>query len=99
MADPTREVMNELVRLMRGDVDLKDLDDDALFALAAAAQGGRETLRDVAVQLHDVRKYTFLQIAERLGVAESTASRWVKTPVERRYRPEPQPPEPDQDEV
>ncbi len=87
MADLTPEVMNALVRLMNGEVDLDDLSNDELFALAAAAAGGRDLLHRVVVKLND-RKITFAQIGERLGVVESTASRWAKPPSPPGRRPQ-----------
>lgn len=77
MTDLTPEVMNALVRLMRGEIDYDALDNDALFAIAAAAKGGRKTLHEVTVKLNQ-RGFTFAQIGERLGAVESTASRWAK---------------------
>lgn len=88
MAGPTPEVMRELVRLMNGDIEPSDLDDEALLALAAAALAGRETLHDVTLTLK-ARGWTFAQIAERLGVVESTASRWARPLKMRRWRREP----------
>lgn len=79
MADLSPEVMNALVRLVRGEIDYDDLSDDELFALAEASRRGRTTLHEVTLKLR-ARNYTFAQIGERLGVTESAASRWVDPP-------------------
>lgn len=86
MADLTPEVMNALVRLMKGEVDLNELDADGLFAIAEAAKGGRQTLHEVTLVLR-AKGYTFAQIGDRLGVTESAASRWVKPPSPPGRRP------------
>lgn len=78
--DTTSEVMNALVRLMNNEVDLADLTDEQLYALGAAARGGRLLLQRVITELNR-RGTTFLEIGEHYGVVESTASRWAKTPT------------------
>lgn len=81
MADETNpEVLNALVRLMNGDTDLEQLDKAALYALAAAARGGRLLLQRVVTELNRQGE-TFAEIGEHFGVAESTAYRWAKTPL------------------
>lgn len=87
VADPTPEVMNALVRLMKGEIDLKALDKEALYALAAALKPGeaRDTLHQTLIELND-RGDTFAQIGERLDVHEATAARWAKPPSEDRRR-------------
>lgn len=79
MADLTPEVINALVRLMRNEVDLNGLDDDALLALGAAAHSGPATLARVVRQLN-ARGWTFAAIGDKLGVHEATVSRWAKRP-------------------
>jgi hypothetical protein len=81
----TPEVLDALVRLMRGEVDYDSLDDDALYALGAACAAARETLYQVVTRLND-RGATFATIGERLDVHEATASRWAKPPAEDRRR-------------
>ena len=85
VAGLTPEVLDALVKLMRGEVDFDDLDDEALYALGAVCANSRETLYQVTTRLND-RGRTFAQIAERLGVHEVTASRWAKPPAEDRRR-------------
>lgn len=86
VTDLNPEVINALVRLMKGEVDLTELDADALFAVAEAAKGGRRTLHEVTLVLR-AKGFTFAQIGERLGVTESAASRWVKPPAPPGRRP------------
>lgn len=77
MADPTPEVIDALVRLMNGETDFDELDDDRLLALGAALQSGPVTLARVVRSLN-ARGWTFAAIGERLGVHEATVSRWAK---------------------
>lgn len=79
MTDLTPEVINALVRLMSDPTELDRLQPDELFAVLAAAKGGRKTLHDVTVRLNSAG-YTFAQIGERVGAHESTVSRWAKPP-------------------
>jgi hypothetical protein len=88
MTDLSPEEWNALVRLTSGQVDYDALDDEALFALGAAAAIARETLYQVTRRLND-RGHTFIEIGQRLGVAEATASRWAKPPSEDRRRRRP----------
>lgn len=85
MADLTPEVANALVRLMNGEVDYAELDDEALFVLGATVLANRETLYRLATTLND-RGHTFATIAARWGVHEATASRLAKPPAEDRRR-------------
>lgn len=86
MADLSPEVIHALVRLMKGEVDYDDLSDDDLFTLGAASRRARQTLHEITLKLRE-RGYTFAQIGERLGVTESTASRWVEPPSPPGRRP------------
>lgn len=79
MADLTPEVIDALVRLMKGEVDYDDLDDERLLAIGAAVQDGPDTLARVVRSL-SARGWTFAAIGERLGVHEATVSRWAKRP-------------------
>lgn len=85
VAGLTPEVLDALVKLMRGELDYDALDDDALYALGAACATARQTLFHVTTRLND-RGKTFAEIAERLDVHEATASRWAKPPAEDRRR-------------
>jgi hypothetical protein len=85
MADLSSEEWNALARLISGQVDYDAMNDESLFALAAAAAYGRETLYQVTRRLND-RGHTFSEIGQRLGVAEATASRWAKPPAADRRR-------------
>lgn len=76
----TPEVMNALVRLMSNEIDLADLTPEQLYALGAAARGGRLLLQRVIAELNQ-RGVTFAEIGDHYGVVESTAFRWAKTPV------------------
>lgn len=78
--DVTPEVMNALVRLMNNETELDRLDTTALYALGAAARGGRQLLARVVTELNR-RGETFAEIGEHYGVVESTASRWAKPPA------------------
>lgn len=79
MADLEREVLDELVRLMNGELDYDELDDERLFQLVEVSRRGRQTLHEVVLKLRD-RGYTFGQIGDRAGVTESAASRWAQPP-------------------
>lgn len=79
MADLTPEVMNALVRLMKGETSYDEMSDDGLFTLAQASRRGQLTLHEIIVQLRE-RGHTLQQIGDRLGVTESAVSRWTKPP-------------------
>jgi DNA-binding NarL/FixJ family response regulator len=79
VADLTPEVMNALVRLMKGEIEYDELGDDALFDLAQASRRGQLTLHEIVVKLRE-RGHSLAQIGERLGVTESAVSRWTKRP-------------------
>lgn len=81
------EVINELVRLMTGQSDVRSLTKDERYALAAALIPGtaREMLYRTLASLNDDGD-TFAQIADRLSVHEATAARWAKPPAEDRRR-------------
>lgn len=79
MADLTPEVMNALVRLMKGETSYETLSDDDLFQLAEASRRGQVTLHEVILKLRE-RGHTLGQIGDRLGVTESAVSRWTKPP-------------------
>jgi DNA-binding MarR family transcriptional regulator len=79
VADLTPEVMNALVRLMKGELDYDDLTDEQLLDLASASRRGQLTLHEIVVELRK-RGWLFADIGERLGVTESAASRWVEPP-------------------
>lgn len=78
--DLTPEVMNALVRLMNNETNLDELNVEQLYALGAAARGGRKLLARVITELNR-RGETFSEIGEHYGVVESTASRWAKPPA------------------
>lgn len=80
MADLNSEVIDALVRLMNGETDLDEMDDERLLALGAALQGGPVNLARV-VRCLNARGWTFAAIGERLGVHEATVSRWAKRPL------------------
>lgn len=98
MADLNPEVMHELVRLMNGEVAYTELDDDALYALGAAAQGGRTVLHEVTVELRR-RGYTFVQMADRWHVDPATPTRWVNPPNRPGRRPRPADNDPDDEQL
>lgn len=87
MADLTPEVMNALVRLMTGEIDVRSLPKEDLYALANALvpDKPRSLLYQTLAALND-KGETFAQIADRLGVHEATAARWAKPPAEDRRR-------------
>lgn len=87
MADLTPEVLNALVRVMKGELDIETLTTDELYALASATRPdvARSTLHRALIELNN-REERFAQIAERLGVHEATAARWAKPPGEDRRR-------------
>lgn len=77
MADETTDgVMNALVRLMNGDTDLSQLSKDELYAVLAAARGGRDLVRRVALELNR-QGDTYEEIGARFGRSESAAYRWA----------------------
>ena len=75
------EVINALVRLMKGEYDVRGRDKEQLYELAEALINARQTL---AKALSEINRQgdTFAQIGERLGLHEATASRWAKPPAE-----------------
>lgn len=87
MADTTDEVLNALVRLMNGDVDVDAMTKDQLYALATALipDKARDLLHQALSRLNDEGE-TFAQIGEQLGVHEATAARWAKPPADDRRR-------------
>lgn len=87
VTDLTPEVANALVRLVNGELDYGDLDDDTLVALGKASRRGQTTLHEVVVELYRNRGLTFAQIGERLGATESAASRWINPPSPPGRRP------------
>ncbi|ALE77687.1 hypothetical protein WY02_03625 [Pseudonocardia sp. AL041005-10] len=87
MADLTPEVLNALVRVMNGELDVAGLTEEQLYALAEATRPdvARSTLYAVLVELNN-RRIPFAEIGARLGVHEATASRWARPPAEDRRR-------------
>lgn len=87
MTDLTPEVKNALVRLMTGEIDVRSLPKEDLYAIASALvpDKPRSLLHQALGALND-KGETFAQIAERLGVHEATAARWAKPPAEDRRR-------------
>lgn len=87
MADLNPEVLNALVRVMNGELDIETLTDEELLSLAAATRPdvARSTLHRALVELNN-RGKRFAQIADDLGVHEATAARWAKPPSQDRRR-------------
>ncbi len=92
MADLTPEVMNALVRLMNGEVDLDAMSTEQLYELVSALHPERasrtlaQALAVLNVREVDGRRQTFAIIGDRIGVHEATAARWAKPPGEDRRR-------------
>lgn len=76
---PDSELAAIAFRALRGEVNLDELDVEALIAVGRVAVRGRELVHHATVTLNQ-RGVTFAQIGERMGVTESTASRWAKPP-------------------
>lgn len=87
VADLNPEVLNALVRVMNGELDIETLTDEELLSLAAATRPdvARSTLHRALVELNN-RGKRFAQIADDLGVHEATAARWAKPPSQDRRR-------------
>ena len=87
MADLTPEVTNALVRLMKGQIEMRSLPKDELYSIAEALIPGnaRERLFEAIAALNDQGE-TFAQIGDRLRVHAATAARWAKPPAEDRRR-------------
>lgn len=87
MADLTPGVLDELVRLMNGEIEPRGMDKAALYRLANALvpDKARELLHRTLAELNDQGE-TFAQIGDHLGVHEATAARWAKPPAEDRRR-------------
>lgn len=77
MAELTPEVMNALARLMANEIDLDELDDDALAVLGRTAKEGPALAGRVAARLNK-RGWTYARIGEAYDVHESTAFRWAQ---------------------
>lgn len=87
MADETPEVTHALVRLMKGEIDVRSLPNEELYALARGLLPDRpRSLLHQALSTLNDRGETFSQIGTHLGVHAATAARWAKPPTEDRRR-------------
>lgn len=66
-----------LVRLMKGEVDLDELDTDSLVVLGRTASEGKPLAGRIAAKLNE-RGWSFARIGETYGVDASTAFRWAQ---------------------
>lgn len=87
MADTHDEVIDGLVRLMNGDINVGALSRADLYAAAAVVrpEQARDLLARILTGLND-RGETFAQIGKELGIHEATAARWAKPPTEDRRK-------------
>jgi hypothetical protein len=76
VAEPTQAVTNALVRLVKGEIAYDDLTEDEIYALIQVARNHRNIQRDAATELHR-RNVSFKDMADKLGVHESTTWRWA----------------------
>jgi uncharacterized protein YaiI (UPF0178 family) len=82
VADLTPEVLNALVRLMNGEVDLNEMETEELYRLVISLQPDlAKTTLAKALAILNERGERFAVIGERIGVHEATASRWAKPPT------------------
>lgn len=87
MADPTPEVLNALVRLMRGEIDYGDLSEETALAILAVCVDPRAARHHATQRLNrDGEGLSFAAIADRLreefGVQrdKGTVARWASQP-------------------
>jgi hypothetical protein len=87
VAGLTSEVIDALVRLMKGEVDFDKLDEREVLAILAMGAENRTMLYRAATRLNQQGQgRTFAQIAELLKtefgveVHEATIARWAKPP-------------------
>ena len=77
MADLTPEVTNALVRLMKDEIKMSELDDKTILGNMHIGRAGAELVGEGAAELHR-RGWTWPLIAAEFGVNQSTAHRWAQ---------------------